>query len=40
MLDSGSADVYSGMRRKANDDIVAGRIAVVDYRQANSCPVQ
>jgi basic membrane protein A len=26
--------------RKANDDIVAGRIAVVDYRQANSCPVQ
>ena len=26
--------------RKANDDIVAGRLSVVDYRQANSCPVQ
>jgi basic membrane protein A and related proteins len=25
---------------KARDEIVAGRIAVVDYRAANSCPVQ
>jgi basic membrane protein A len=26
--------------RKASDDIVAGRLTVVDYRQANTCPVQ
>jgi basic membrane protein A len=25
---------------KAREDIVAGRLSVVDYRQANSCPVQ
>jgi basic membrane protein A len=34
-----SAEMEAAVR-KANDDIVAGRIAVVDYRQANSCPVQ
>jgi basic membrane protein A and related proteins len=26
--------------KKASDDIIAGRLNVVDYRQANSCPVQ
>ncbi len=26
--------------RKASDDIIAGRLSVVDYRQANTCPVQ
>jgi len=26
--------------RKASDDIVAGRLTVVDYRQANTCPAQ
>jgi basic membrane protein A len=34
-----SAEMEAAVR-KANDDIVAGRLTVVDYRQANSCPVQ
>ena len=26
--------------KKARDEIVGGRLTVVDYRQANSCPAQ
>lgn len=34
-----SAEMESAVN-KARDEIVAGRLAVVDFRQANSCPVQ